>query len=70
MKQGYAAFPGDHELFIDTSGNSDERHRRAQPGDGSKGEKLSFGCAVIATGAPPFVPPIPAPAKASRTVVC
>ncbi len=59
LKQGYASFTGAHELFVDTSGNSKERHRRAAPGDGSKGEKLTFGCAVIATGAPPFVPPIP-----------
>jgi dihydrolipoamide dehydrogenase len=59
LVQGYASFIGPHELFVDTSGNSTERHRRVAPGDGSKGEKLSFGCAVIATGAPPFVPPIP-----------
>ncbi len=59
LKQGYASFTGPHELFVDTSGNNKERHRRAAPGDGSKGEKLSFGCAVVATGAPPFVPPIP-----------
>src|SRR3569832_2138514 len=32
---------------------------RAAPGDRSKGEHITFGCAVIASGAPPFVPPIP-----------
>ena len=57
--QGYASFASDHALFVDSSGNSTEPHRRALPGDGSQGETLSFGCAVIATGAPPFVPPIP-----------
>ncbi|MCW8918596.1 MAG: FAD-dependent oxidoreductase [Gammaproteobacteria bacterium] len=57
--QGFASFVDEHHLFIDISGNSGEPHHRARPGDGSQGETLSFGCAVIATGAPPFVPPIP-----------
>lgn len=57
--QGFASFETDHRLFIDTSGNSSERHERAKPGDSAKGEYITFGCAVIATGAPPFVPPIP-----------
>ncbi len=57
--QGFARFEDDHTVFVDTSGNSDDAHRRATPGDGSRGERLRFGCAVIATGAPPFVPPIP-----------
>ncbi len=57
--QGYASFVSDHELFVDTSNNSDEMHRRPAPGDGSQGERIRFGCAVIATGAPPYVPPIP-----------
>ncbi|MFO7594404.1 MAG: FAD-dependent oxidoreductase [Pseudomonadota bacterium] len=57
--QGFAFFESEHRLFVDTSGNSDEPHQRAPVGDGSKGEHISFGCAVIATGAPPFVPPIP-----------
>ncbi len=56
---GFASFETDHRLFIDTSGNSDERHARPVPGDGSNGKHITFGCAVIATGAPPFVPPIP-----------
>ncbi len=63
LVQGYASFTGAHELAIDASGNSDDPHRRAERGQGDKGggkaQKLSFGCAVIATGAPPFVPPIP-----------
>jgi dihydrolipoamide dehydrogenase len=57
--QGYAWFETDHRLFVDTSGNSDDPHERAPIGDGSSGEHITFGAAVIATGAPPFVPPIP-----------
>ena len=57
--QGFARFEDDHTVFVDTGGNSDNPHQRAAIGDGSQGEKISFGCAVIATGAPPFVPPIP-----------
>ncbi len=57
--QGFAWFESDHRIFVDTSGNSKDPHARAPLGDASKGEHLSFGCAVIATGAPPFIPPIP-----------
>jgi dihydrolipoamide dehydrogenase len=57
--QGFGRFVDDHTLFIDTSGNSDDPHTRARVGDKPQGETVSFGCAVIATGAPPFVPPIP-----------
>lgn len=57
--QGFASFETDHRIFVDTSNNQTERHARAAPGDRSKGEHITFGCAVIATGAPPFVPPIP-----------
>jgi len=56
--QGFARFDGDHHVVIDTSGNINDPHLRGPAGDGKKGERLSFGCAVIATGAPPFVPPI------------
>lgn len=57
--QGFASFKSAHELIIDRSKNSDERFARPIDGDGSDCEIISFGCAVIATGAPPFVPPIP-----------
>ena len=57
--QGYAHFETDHRVFVDTSANGKDPHARAKTGDRSKGEHISFGCAVIATGAPPFVPPIP-----------
>ncbi|NOX42808.1 MAG: FAD-dependent oxidoreductase [Gammaproteobacteria bacterium] len=61
--QGFASFATDHRLFIDTSGNSNDPHTRAiyasqSEGGAEIGEHLTFGCAVIATGAPPFVPPI------------
>jgi len=57
--QGFAYFETDHRIFVDTSGNNDDPHARAIPGDSSTGEHISFGAAVIATGAPPFIPPIP-----------
>ena len=57
--QGFGRFTDAHTLFIDTSGNSDDPHARARVGDKPQGESVTFGCAVIATGAPPFVPPIP-----------
>lgn len=57
--QGFASFETDHRLFVDTSANGNDPHPRAPQGDGSKGEHITFGCAVIAAGAPPFVPPIP-----------
>ncbi|MDH5631806.1 MAG: FAD-dependent oxidoreductase [Gammaproteobacteria bacterium] len=56
--QGFARFESDHSVFVDTGGNSDDPHARAIPGDGKKGKSVTFGVAVIATGAPPFVPPI------------
>lgn len=56
---GFAYFESEHRIFVDTSGNKEERHLRPVPGDSSQGEHITFGCAVIATGAPPFVPPIP-----------
>jgi dihydrolipoamide dehydrogenase len=57
--QGYAHFETEHRVFVDTSANGKDPHGRAKAGDRSKGEHITFGCAVIATGAPPFVPPIP-----------
>ena len=57
--QGFGRFVDAHTLFIDTSGNNDDPHTRARLGDRPQGESVTFGCAVIATGAPPFVPPIP-----------
>jgi dihydrolipoamide dehydrogenase len=65
--QGFASFETDHRVFVDTSGNSDNPHKRAKPGDGSQGEHITFGAAVIATGAPPFVPPIPGAVEGLKT---
>jgi dihydrolipoamide dehydrogenase len=45
VREGYASFVDDHTVEI-------------KPAEG-KPYKLTFGAAVIATGAPPFVPPIP-----------
>ncbi len=56
--QGFARFASDHSVEIDSGGNSKDPHARAVPGDATKTKKVSFGVAVIATGAPPFVPPI------------
>ena len=56
--QGYGRFVDEHHVSIDKSGNQDDPHTRATPGDGKHVETVSFGCAVIATGAPAFVPPI------------
>ena len=56
--QGFAWFETEHRLFVDTSGNRSDPHQRAPRGDDSAGRHITFGCAVIATGAPPFVPPI------------
>ncbi len=57
--QGFASFVDDHHVFIDTGANITDPFTRPQPGDGKEGRKVSFAVAVIATGAPPFVPPIP-----------
>ncbi len=59
VKQGFACFEDDHSVFINTSGNSKDPHVRAVPGKTKKGQRITFGAAVIAAGAPPFVPPIP-----------
>ncbi|TCK19098.1 dihydrolipoamide dehydrogenase [Thiogranum longum] len=57
--QGFGRFVDDHTVFVDTSGNQADPHTRAENASKPSGETMTFGCAVIATGAPPFVPPIP-----------
>lgn len=57
--QGFGQFTDAHTLAIHTSTNSDDPHRRAAMPTGKAARSVSFGAAVIATGAPPFVPPIP-----------
>ncbi len=56
--QGFASFVDDHHLLVDVRGNKEDPHSRQEVPETATGERISFGCAVIATGAPPFVPPI------------
>jgi len=61
--QGFGQFVDAHTLAVNTSTNQDDPHTRADiPGESAK-QTVTFGCAVIATGAPPFVPPIPGAAE-------
>ena len=57
--QGFGQFVDAHTLAINTSTNSDDPHNRAAAPTAPAARSISFGAAVIATGAPPFVPPIP-----------
>ncbi len=73
VKQGFARFESANSIVVDTSGNTKDPHVRAAPGVGDaqgrasaagagaakKGQTITFGACVIATGAPPWVPPIP-----------
>ncbi len=56
---GRGTFTGEHTLRVDPSGNSDDPHARGGDGDGTGATDVTFGCAVVATGAPPWTPPIP-----------
>jgi dihydrolipoamide dehydrogenase len=56
--QGFARFASDHSVTIDTGGNTKDPHVRAEPGNNKNTKTVTFGVAVVATGAPPFVPPI------------
>src|SRR3972149_515839 len=59
VRQGFAYFDSPNSVVIDTSGNLKDPHARAMPGKGRKTERVTFGACVIATGAPPWGPPIP-----------
>ncbi len=59
VRQGFARFDSPNSIVIDTSGNLKDPHVRATPGTAKKTERVTFGACVIATGAPPYVPPIP-----------
>lgn len=61
LRQGFAYFESPHSLVLDRSHLAKDPHARPAhaAGDGKKTERISFGACVIATGAPPFVPPIP-----------
>jgi len=67
--QGYGSFISDHLLLVNRAGNRDDPHLRSQQYTAGTTEadtagadalqRISFGAAIVATGAPPFVPPIP-----------
>ena len=59
VKQGFARFASANSIVMDTSANTKDPHVRAGAGSGKKGQTITFGACVIATGAPPWVPPIP-----------
>ena len=57
--QGFGQFVDAHTVAVNTATNQDDPHTRAGiPGEQAN-KTITFGCAVVATGAPPFVPPIP-----------
>ncbi len=58
VRQGFAYFDSEHSVIVAPSPTSD-RYARQAPQAGAAGARITFGSAVIATGAPPFVPPIP-----------
>ncbi|MCO4773707.1 MAG: FAD-dependent oxidoreductase [Deltaproteobacteria bacterium] len=67
--QGFGGFLGDHLLMVNKAGNREDPHLRSATAAGEDTEidtagggqlqRITFGAAIIATGAPPFVPPIP-----------
>lgn len=57
--QGFGQFVDAHTLAVNTSTNQDDPHTRAGIPTDKAGKTVTFGCAVVATGAPPFVPPVP-----------
>ena len=58
VRQGFAYFDSDHSVVVVKSETTNSYERLA-PKAGVAGKRITFGAAVIATGAPPFVPPIP-----------
>jgi dihydrolipoamide dehydrogenase len=59
IRQGFARFDGPNSITIDTGGNLKDPFVRTAPGNAKKTERVTFGACVIASGAPPFIPPIP-----------
>jgi len=57
--QGFGQFVNLHTVAVNTATNQDDPHTRATQPSEQAGKTVTFGCAVVATGAPPFVPPIP-----------
>uniref|UniRef100_UPI00260B260F FAD-dependent oxidoreductase n=1 Tax=Acidiferrobacter sp. TaxID=1872107 RepID=UPI00260B260F len=58
VREGYAYFDSAHSAVI-VPGAAKDPYERQAPKAGASGARITFGSAVIATGAPPFVPPIP-----------
>jgi len=56
--QGFGQFVDGHTLAVHTATNQDDPHSRAAIPAGIVDKTITFGCAVVATGAPPFIPPI------------
>jgi dihydrolipoamide dehydrogenase len=56
---GFGQFVDAHTVAVNTATNQDDPHTRADIPGGKAKKTITFGCAVVATGAPPFVPPIP-----------
>jgi dihydrolipoamide dehydrogenase len=67
--RGRGAYVDAHTLLVDERGASEDAHRRgplaAEERTMGRGDtrRITFGATVIATGAPPWVPPIPGAAE-------
>jgi dihydrolipoamide dehydrogenase len=57
--QGFGQFVDAHTVAVNTATNQNDPHTRAELPVEKAANTITFGCAVVATGAPPFVPPIP-----------
>ena len=58
VREGFAYFDSDHSVVVAPVDGADPYERRASKA-GAPGKRITFAAAVVATGAPPFVPPIP-----------
>jgi dihydrolipoamide dehydrogenase len=56
--QGFGRFVDANTLALHTSTNQADPHTRADLPTDKADKTITFGCAVVATGAPPFIPPI------------
>jgi dihydrolipoamide dehydrogenase len=56
--QGFGRFVDANTLALHTSTNQADPHTRADLPTDKADKMITFGCAVVATGAPPFIPPI------------
>jgi dihydrolipoamide dehydrogenase len=56
--QGFGRFVDANTLAVHTATNQSDPHTRADMPTDKADKTITFGCAVVATGAPPFIPPI------------